>query len=152
MNKWIYKGVELTQEDVKPNYIGFIYLIRQLSTGKMYIGRKMLTSASTKTVNGKKKKVRKESDWKDYWSSSPQIKAWIEEAGGTQDFTKEILSFVSSKGQLAAAEEFSLYAVGALETDLWINNNIRSKVYRSWIKPDEMNQLRQTLKDKNLML
>lgn len=142
---WLYKGKPLEETDIPEKSVGFIYLIRQLSTGKKYIGRKLLTSAATKTVNGKRKKVRKESDWKDYWSSSPQIKQWIEEAGGTQDFTKEILSFVSSKGMLVYAEEMSIYHVGALESDDWLNNNIRSKVYRTWCKPAEAADLRQVL-------
>jgi hypothetical protein len=144
-NGWKYKGKDIEDADIPAKSIGFIYIIRQLSTGKKYIGRKMLTSASTKTVNGKKKKTRKESDWKDYWSSSPKIKEWIEEAGGTQDFTKEILVFVSSKGMLVYAEECSLYMLGVLESNDWVNMNIRSKVYKNWCKPDEALQLRQVL-------
>lgn len=147
MNNWTYQGKEiLTEEDIpfeKP--MGFIYMITQKSTGKRYIGRKLLTSASKKTINGKKKKVRVQSDWQKYWSSSPQIKEWIKEAGGTSDFTREILCFVSSKGMLAYAEELCLYELGVLESDNWINSNIRSKIYRSWVKPDEVKTLRAVL-------
>lgn len=145
-NLWQYNGRELRDEDIVPGSMGFIYLITQLSTGKFYIGRKLLTSASSKMVNGKKKKVRKESDWKNYWSSSPKIKQWIEDAGGTADFTKEIISFCQSKGSLAYSEELALYSVGALESDKWINDNIRSKIYRSWVKLDDAKQLRAALK------
>lgn len=152
MNNWTYQGKEiLTEEDIpfeKP--MGFIYMITQKSTGKRYIGRKLLTSASKKTINGKKKKVRVQSDWQKYWSSSPQIKEWIKEAGGTSDFTREILCFVSTRGSLAYAEELCLYELGVLESDNWINSNIRSKIYRSWVKPDEVKTLRavlSTLKD-----
>jgi len=126
--------------------MGFIYLITQKSTGKRYIGRKLLTKASKKTVNGKKKKTRVQSDWQKYWSSSPQIKEWIKEAGGTDDFIREILCFVSSKGMLAYAEEFFLYSMGVLESDNWLNNNIRSKIYRSWVKPEEAKTMREVLK------
>jgi hypothetical protein len=142
---WLYKGLPLDEAIIKKEHIGFIYLITQKSTGKKYIGRKMLTKSTTKTVKGKKKRTRKESDWKNYWSSSPIIKKWISDAGNTDDFTKEILVFVSSKGMLAYAEELALYTVGALESDLWINQNIRSKVYRSWCKPDEAKLLRESL-------
>lgn len=141
---WLYHGKELNEKEIPDGAIGFIYIIRQISTGKKYIGRKLLTSAATKTINGKKKKIRKESDWKNYWSSSPKIKEWIKE-GGTEDFTREILQFVSSKGALAYCEEMALYQVGALESDDWINDNIRSKVYRSWCKPDEAKELRRAL-------
>lgn len=148
MSNWIYQGKEiLTEEDIpfeKP--MGFIYLITQKSTGKRYIGRKLLTKAKKKAFDGKKKKIRVQSDWQKYWSSSPQIKEWIKEAGGTSDFTREILCFVSSKGMLAYAEEFFLYSLGVLESDTWINSNIRSKVYRSWVKSDEAKIMREVLK------
>lgn len=146
MSDWIYKGNTLVSlDDVPEKSVGFIYLITQVSTGKRYIGRKLLTKAATKTVKGKKKKTRVESDWKDYWSSSPKIKQWIEENGGTDDFKREILQFVSSKGMLAYAEEMALYMMGALESDAFINDNIRSKVYRTWVKPQEAVELRSVL-------
>jgi len=132
MKSWTYKNKTIDSIDEMPeNTIGFIYIIRQLSTNKKYIGRKLISKASSKTVNGKKKKTRKESDWKDYWSSSPKIKEWIKE-NGTDDFTKEILLFVSSKSELMYAEEYALYMTNALLDDTWLNDNIRAKVMRSW--------------------
>ncbi len=129
---WIYKEKVLDENDIPEQAIGFIYLIRQISTGKKYIGRKMLTAASSKKVNGKVKKCRKESDWKTYWSSSPQIKEWISTAGGTQDFTKEILGFCSSKSEMVYMEECLLYHTDALLKDNWINENIRAKIMKKW--------------------
>jgi hypothetical protein len=148
---WLYKGKELTEDDVPAKMIGFIYLITQVSTGRKYLGKKLLTKAATKTVNGKKKKIRLPSDWQNYWSSSPSIKEMIESTG-TDDFTKEILTFCQSKGSLAACEEMALYSVGALESDQWLNQNIRSKIYSSWVKPDDMSKLRQSLKSKGIYL
>lgn len=137
---WIYKGKQISSTaDIPTEFqkaIGFIYMIKQVSTGKRYIGKKLLTKSATKSVKGVKKKIRKESDWLEYWSSSPQINQWIAEAGGTKDFTKEILIFCNSKGGMAYAEELALYSVGALESDKWLNENIRSKVYRSWVTKD----------------
>jgi len=141
---WLYNGKELSDETIPKEAIGFIYLVRQKSTGKKYIGRKLLTKSATKTVNGKKKKIRKESDWKNYWSSSPWLKQYISD-NGVEDFTREILVFVSSKGSLAYCEEMALYQVGALESNDWINDNIRSKIYRSWCKPTEAQELRKIL-------
>jgi hypothetical protein len=64
MSNWIYQGKEiLTEEDIPfEKAFGFVYVITQKSTGKKYIGRKILTNAAKKTVNGKKKKVRVQSD------------------------------------------------------------------------------------------
>lgn len=147
MSNWTFKGKEILSEDDIPidNAMGFIYMITQKSTGKRYIGRKLLTKASSKVVKGKKKKTRTASDWLTYWSSSPQIKEWIKEAGGTADFTKEILGWASSKGCLNYLEEMSQYHLGVLESDDWLNSNIRSKIYRSWVKPEEAKILREVL-------
>jgi hypothetical protein len=148
---WIYQGKTITSSaDIPKEFekaVGFIYMITQISTGKRYIGKKLLTKSATKTVKGVKKKLRKESDWVEYWSSSPQILAWIEEAGGTSDFKKEILIFCNGKGGMVYAEELALYMVGALESDKWINENIRSKVYSTWVNKDlvGIGQLRKTL-------
>lgn len=148
---WKFKDSFIkSKEDIPEEYInsiGFIYIITQISTGKKYIGKKLLTKAATKQVKGKKRKIRKESDWIDYWSSSPQIKQWIEDAGGTEDFTKEILAFISKKGMMLYAEELALYLVGALESDNWINQNIRSKIYHNWVLPDEAKVLRERIKE-----
>lgn len=146
MTPWKYKDsiIESIDQIPESKAIGFIYIITQISTGKRYIGKKLLTKAATKQTKGVKKKIRKESDWKSYWSSSPDIKAWIE-SSGYDDFRREILVFVSSKGMLAYAEELSLYMLGALESDNWINKNIRSKVYSSWVKPEEAKVLREVL-------
>lgn len=152
MSNWTYQGKEILEEEDIPfeNAMGFIYLITQKSTGKRYIGRKLLVKTSKKLIKGKKKKITSQSDWQKYWSSSPQIKEWIKDAGGTSDFTREILGFVSSKGSLVYIEELALYELGVLESDNWLNNNIRSKVYRTWVKPEEAKNLRkvlETLKD-----
>lgn len=144
---WFYedKPIEKIEDIPVEKAIGFIYIITQLSTGKRYLGKKLLTKSSRKTINGKTKKTRTESDWKTYWSSSPKVKELVKEVG-EHDFRRDIIQFVTSKGSLAYNEELALYMLGALETDKWFNDNIRAKVYRSWCKPDEAKSLRQKLK------
>jgi len=147
MKNWMYNGIELNESMIPQSSIGFVYKITQLSTGKKYIGKKLLTKSASKSVKGVKKRVRKESDWKDYWSSSPDLKELISSVG-YEDFTREILVFAKTKGSLLYLEELALYQVGALESDDWFNNNIRSKVYRSWIAKDvaAAQELREQLK------
>lgn len=128
---WFYNDKEFTAEDIPDRAIGFLYIITHLPTGNKYVGRKLLTKASTKTVNGKKKKIRKPSDWENYWSSSPTIIEMIKNANGdTSDFKREILCFAYSKSSLTYMEECYQYTLGVLENDGWINSNIRSKQYR----------------------
>jgi hypothetical protein len=155
MHPWTYQNKVINSIDDIPDatkVMGFIYLMTNINSGKKYIGRKILWSTRTKTVAGKKKKSKVESDWKDYCSSSPIILKEIEDAGHANHFTREILAYVSSKGMLAAGEEFALYASGALEQDCYYNNNIRSKIYRTWVKQQEMQSIRDSLKAKMLYL
>jgi len=42
--------------------IGFVYLITNLVSGRMYVGKKLFFSSKSKQVKGKKKKLKVESD------------------------------------------------------------------------------------------
>jgi hypothetical protein len=141
---WLYKGKELKDSDIPEKAIGFLYLITNLDNGKWYIGRKLLTMAATKTVAGKKKKLRKDSGWRNYWSSSPELTALVEEVGEDK-FKREVLVWCYGKAEMSYGEEKLLYALGALETDQCYNSNIRSKQYRKWVNNykhlDELNSV-----------
>lgn len=133
---WKFKDQEIhTLEDIPEEHkeaLGFIYLIVHIPTGRKYIGKKLLQAAGTKIVKGVKKKIKKESDWKTYWSSSPTIKEMIQTDGGTDNFSREILNFCYSKSSLLYCEELALYFYGALESEDFLNSNIRSKIYKNW--------------------
>lgn len=128
---WKYKNVEVADTSIPTNAVGFIYMITQVSTNKKYIGKKLLTKAATKQVKGVKKKIRKESDWKTYYSSSPTLLKMIEEFG-VSDFNREILCFCNNKSELLYAEEYFLYMSHSMLSVNWINENIRSKVMKKW--------------------
>lgn len=130
---WTYQGKVVDSENLPPKAFGFIYLITHVPTGKKYIGRKLLTKAHTRQKAGKKIKSRVESDWKDYWSSSPLIAEMIEQEGGTHNFTREILVFAAGKGHLNYLEEKFQYCLGCIESDEWLNSNIRSKQFKRHI-------------------
>lgn len=126
---WYYKGVELTDEMIPEKAEGFIYIITYLPTNQRYIGRKLLTKAHRRQKNKKIIRSRVESDWREYWSSSPDVQKLVEEEG-TDKFVREILVFAKTKGNLNYLEEKFLYYVGALESTEWLNSNIRSKMYK----------------------
>lgn len=126
---WNFNEKPIDEADVPEKAIGFIYLITNNVTGKLYLGRKLLTKAGTKVVAGTKKKIRKDSDWKEYWSSSPDLQLQIVEHG-KENFKREILMFATTKSSLNYMEEMALHIVGALESDKWANGNIRAKVFR----------------------
>jgi len=128
---WHHQGKPFTEEDIPERAIGFLYIITHLPTGSKYIGRKLFTKAATKIVKGKKKKIRKPSDWESYWSSSPSIIEMITEKNGdTSEFSREILCFANSRSTLTYMEECYQYALGVLEQDGWMNSNIRAKQFR----------------------
>jgi hypothetical protein len=131
---WLYKGVELTDETIPEKVEGFIYLITYIPTGQRYIGRKLLTKAHRRQKNKKIIKSRIESDWREYWSSSPDIQRLIEAEEGTSNFSREVLVFANTRGQLNYLEEKFLYSVGSMESDDWLNSNIRAKMFKRNIK------------------
>lgn len=141
---WIFNNLPIKDEDVPKKAIGFIYVIT-CPDGKRYLGRKMLTKSKTKQTKGVKKKIKVESDWKDYWSSSPELLAMVAEKG-TDGFKREIIYFAYSKGMLAYAEEKALYTLGVLETDNWVNGNIRAKVFKGWVDKNTTHLLNDAIK------
>lgn len=126
---WYYKGDVLEDEAIPEKAAGFIYLITHTTSDRRYIGRKLLTKIHRRQKNKKIIRSRVESDWREYWSSSPEIAKMIEEEG-TDNFVREVLVFAQSKGQLNYLEEKFLYSLGVLESESWINSNIRSKMYK----------------------
>jgi hypothetical protein len=52
------------------------------------------------------------------------------ESGGTDNFVREVLMFADTKGQLNYLEERLLYSIGALESEFWLNGNIRAKMFK----------------------
>lgn len=126
---WMMNNKEVLEEEIDEKAIGFIYILTNINNNKRYIGKKLLTKAAYKTVKGKKKKIRKPSDWKDYYSSSPEIKGLIV-SEGKEIFKREVLIFCYSKSELNYFEEKLQYHHGVLESEQWYNSNIRAKVFK----------------------
>ena len=128
MATWIFDGRELCDADLAGAY-GFIYLITHLPTGKKYLGRKYLTKAATKQVKGVKKKIRKESDWRDYYSSSPELLEMLAQEG-PEVFSREVLVLCKTRGETNYMEVLLQYLFGVLHDPNYINSNISSKYFK----------------------
>lgn len=109
------------------DYFGFIYEITQRSTGKSYIGKKFFKFKRKKT---KKDKSRtKESDWRDYTSSSELLNEMIDEAG-KDDFEFKILILCTGRCMLTYCELEQQFAHDVLRARLpngerkYFNNTI----------------------------
>ena len=94
--QWVFNNHEFTSEQIG-DYLGFVYLITNITSGKMYVGKKLFRSHKYKVAKGKRKKIKIESDWKDYWSSSPVLHRDLEELG-KDNFKREILHLCKNKG------------------------------------------------------
>lgn len=119
---------ELTEEDVQ-GYYGFIYVIENQIDQKAYIGRKYFTKASTRQVKGKKRKTRKESDWKGYYGSSPRMLEDVEKFGKDK-FVRRIVRLCKTRGETNYWEAKLQFANEVLESDKYYNDNILVKFTR----------------------
>ena len=59
---WQYNGQEFTEDMIGDSY-GYVYIIVNKTNNRKYIGKKFFSKAGYKTVKGKRKKIRKASDW-----------------------------------------------------------------------------------------
>ena len=130
-NPWLYDGKVFESEDIK-DYFGFCYILTDLENGMKYIGRKYFYSIRKK--KGIRKKVRSESDWKSYYSSSKKIQQMVQESGPNR-FKREILSLYKKKGQVNYNETKLLFQHNVLEAvnddgeRLYYNENIMNRYF-----------------------
>jgi len=130
-NPWLYNDKVFESEDIN-DYFGFCYLLTDLENGKQYIGRKYFYSIRKK--KGIRKKVRSESDWKSYYSSSKKVQQIVKESGPNR-FKREILSLYIKKGQVNYNETKLLFQHNVLEArdengeKLYYNDNIMNRYF-----------------------
>ena len=129
---WLYYG-EPINESFLDDFIGFVYIITNLDSGRQYIGKKLFKFKRTKTVKGKKKKILVDSDWKTYWGSN---KVLIEEVQslGPDKYKREIVRLCKSKGELNYFEAKYQFTLGALESEQFYNEWIACKIHKAHLK------------------
>lgn len=129
---WYYKDTLV--EEIDPQYKAFVYLITNLQTGRLYIGLKQTTFSKTRQVKGKKKRVRVESDWRTYWSSSEELQKDVAKLG-EQSFKREILYFCKLKSHANYLEAREQMDRRVLENqDKYYNGIVNCRVSRNHVK------------------
>ena len=126
--QWTYQGTPV--EEIPDNYIGFVYLITNLTDGKKYIGKKLAKFKKTRPpLKGKKRKRKSlvESDWRDYWGSSEHLLFEVTHLG-TAKFSREILYFCTSRAELSYLEAREQFDRKVLETDEYYNGIINCRI------------------------
>ena len=131
-NPWMYNEVPFTSSDIG-DYFGFVYLIANKSNHRKYIGRKYLWQF--RTPKGQKRKVKSESDWKNYYGSCPELKEDIIKFG-RENFSRTILSLHKTKGKTNYEETRQLFVNNVLTEALdtgepaFYNSNVLSRYFR----------------------
>jgi hypothetical protein len=136
---WLFENsvVETLPEDC----VGFVYQITNLISNRKYIGKKLAKFSKTqiKTVklkngNKRKKKIRSkiDSDWRDYYGSSPELLKDIETLG-KENFKREILFYCKSKAECSYIEAREQFSRRVLESSDYYNGIINCRVHGNHI-------------------
>ena len=138
---WIYQGKEFNELCIPEHGIGFIYSMTAIIDGKSvaYIGKKNFF-ANIKKPLGKKalalttdKRLKKytrelKPDFMNYYSSNITLKE-AHKAGVM--IKREILRICYSQTELTYQEAKALFIEEVLENDMYLNQNILGKFYKT---------------------
>lgn len=131
-NPWLYNNESFETINIQ-DYFGFVYLIRNINNHRNYLGRKYFWSFTKD--KGKKRRSKKESDWKNYYGSCPELKEDIK-IFGKDNFQREILSLHKTLGKTNYEETKQLFLNNVLTevfedgTSKYYNAQILNRYYK----------------------
>ncbi len=126
---WTFKNKEynITPEE----YQGFVYQLTEIDTNKKYIGKKNFWKPKVLPINKTRKRrvrTRVESDWKDYYGSSNEVRQLVEQHG-KERFKREILKLCKTKGEMSYYEAKLQFDHNVLFRDDYYNNFIGCRIH-----------------------
>jgi len=134
-NPWTYNSKAFESEDIN-DYYGFIYRITNTVNGHDYVGRKYFKTIKKRPpLKGKKNKRREtvETDWKEYWGSSPRLQADIDLLGKDK-FTREIIHLCESRGETNYLEAYYQFKEAVLLRENNYNGIIQIRLGKNSVK------------------
>ena len=140
MSNWTYKNREV--KELPEDCEAFVYLITNTFNDRKYVGKKLAKFKVTRPpLKGKKRKRKslKESDWRTYWGSSDHLNADVEQLG-PNNFTREILYYCTSRGELSYLEAKEQFDREVLKTDEYYNGIINVRVGSSKALIESLNR------------
>lgn len=134
---WLYENKEFDPAEHALNCLaGFVYLITDLSNNKKYIGKKNFWSTRRlPPLKGKsRRRVKKiESDWREYFSSSEEVKSLVENHGADR-FKREIIRLCETKGEMSYYETKAQFDNEVLFRDDYYNEFIGCKIHAKHVR------------------
>lgn len=136
---WHFQGAVV--ENISEEFIGFVYIITNLTNNRKYIGKKLAKFSKTsykvvKQKNGKKKKKKirskVDSDWRDYYGSNIELNKDVE-ALGKDKFHREIMYFCKTKAECSYIEAREQFTHKVLESSDYYNGHIQVRVHGSHV-------------------
>ncbi len=135
VNPWLFKEEIFTSDMIKDNY-GFVYLIENPKNNRKYIGKKFFWNKKilpkTKTRR-RRKHIKVESDWKEYYGSSIELKEDLALIEDINYIKRTIIRLCKTKGECSYYEAKEQFDKKALLSDEYYNNFIGLKVHRKHI-------------------
>lgn len=129
---WLFKNEQFTEDKIG-KHKGFVYLITELSTGRMYVGQKVFTNKiSKKPLKGKvnRRIEHKQSNWTDYFGSNDELKMLVDQ-NGKENYKREILHLCQSKAEMNYLELYEIITRGALLTDDFFNSWVSCRINKN---------------------
>lgn len=126
---WHYNDEPFTE--TPEEYQGFVYEILEKDTGKKYIGKKFFWKPKTLPVTKTRKrrvKTRVESDWREYYGSSTQVKILVEEKG-VDNYQRTVLYLCKTKGECSYYEAKLQFQYDVLLSSEYYNEFIGCKIH-----------------------
>lgn len=139
-----WEGVITDPKFPLEDYAGFVYLITNLTNGRMYVGKKVLWKHSRVKVAGRQNRKRNvsPSDWTHYKGSCEELKEDIKSLG-LECFSFEILHMCKTRRDMTYGELHEQVMRDVLHKRLpngeyaYYNGLISAKVYRERAKKEE---------------
>lgn len=131
---WLYQDQPF--DKTPEQYQGFVYLITEIDTGKKYIGKKFFWKPKTLPITKTRKrrvKTRVDSDWRDYYGSSKEVKLLVEK-NGKDKYKREILRLCETKGECSYYEAKLQFEYDVLLRDDFYNEFIGCKIHSKHLR------------------
>lgn len=129
---WLHNGIEFTDEMIG-DYTGFVYIITDLDNQRMYVGQKNFWIPKTRSIKGKKKRIKVISDYKEYYGSNLELQERVKLLGPDK-FRREMLHLCSNKGSQNYLELREQIDRRVMETEDYYNSFVGGKIHKKHIK------------------